>query len=641
MKHVSLGNWIDKGEVKLDLPRLLITRLLIQANSGSGKSWALRRLLEATAGLVQQLIIDPEGEFATLREKHDLVIISASGGDALAHPKTAALLAQRLLETQASAVLDISDLKANDRHSFVRLFLEALIEAPKALRHSVLVVLDEAQMFVPEKGQGESEASAAVIDVATRGRKRGLCLVAATQRISMLHKGVAAECKNRMIGGTSLDVDVKRAAFDLGLPPAEALKILRALEPGHFYAFGPAFHQLQPREFVTGEVHTSHPKVGHRQAAPPAPTQAILALLPKLADLPKEAEQQAKSIEELRRELTQTKRELTLAKKAQPTETITKPQLAAEFKRGITEGQTKGAEQATAQAQRQLATERKKLVAAIEDLMKFIVKINVKDFAEKAGADPEEVKKAVAAATETAMRVVERNVIERRKVLEKLQSDAGRLIAAAQKLLGDEPVTIAVEVKHNEPFTVKPSAPARTSEPRKPPANGSGDRGELQPVQARILDALAEAEQLSAESPDRSLVAILSGYTHIQSTGFVKALGALSSAGLIVYPPGGRVALTESGRGIACAPDRPTTAADLQQRIINLIGGAASKVLKPLIDANLEPMSRQDLATASGYGHVQSTGFVKTLGRLRTLGFIDYPDTGMVVAKPVLFLEGP
>lgn len=312
MKRVTLGQWVAGGDALLDVERLLLTRMLIQANSGNGKSFLLRKLFEVTAGLVQQLIIDPEGEFSTLREKHDLVIVAATGGDALAHPKTAALLALRLLETRASAVLDISELKSQERHAFVRLFLGALLEAPKSLRHPVLVALDEAQLFAPEKGQGESEASDTVIDLATRGRKRGLCLVAATQRISMFHKAVAAECKNRLIGGTSLDVDVKRAAFDLGLTPKEALPILRGYEPGHFSAFGPAFHQLEPSEFVVGPIETSHPKVGHRQAAPPAPTKAILALLPQLADLPKEAEQQAKSMEDLRRELAQTKRELTL-----------------------------------------------------------------------------------------------------------------------------------------------------------------------------------------------------------------------------------------------------------------------------------------------------------------------------------------
>jgi hypothetical protein len=55
----------------------------------------------------------------------------------------------------------------------VRLFLEALVNAPKKLWHPALVVVDEAHVFCPETG--EAESGDAVIDLATRGRKRGFC----------------------------------------------------------------------------------------------------------------------------------------------------------------------------------------------------------------------------------------------------------------------------------------------------------------------------------------------------------------------------------------------------------------------------------------------------------------------------------
>ena len=48
----------------LDLPALIRSRLLVQANSGGGKSYLLRRLLEQTHGQVQQLVIDVEGELS-------------------------------------------------------------------------------------------------------------------------------------------------------------------------------------------------------------------------------------------------------------------------------------------------------------------------------------------------------------------------------------------------------------------------------------------------------------------------------------------------------------------------------------------------------------------------------------------------
>ena len=298
-----------------DLNTLIDTRLLVQANSGGGKSWVLRRLLEQTHGRVQHLVIDPEGEFASLRERFDYILAARHGGDTAADPRAARLLAERLLELGVSAILDIYELKAHERIRFVRQFLEALVDAPKKLWHPALVVVDEAHIYCPQ--QGEAESAAAVIDLATRGRKRGYCAVLATQRLAKLHKDAAAELNNKLIGRTGLDVDVKRAADELGFGK-ERWRDLRDLEAGHFFAFGPALSRSVVAMRI-GPVQTTHPKAGARLAftAPPA-TAKIKALLPKLADLPAEVEERQKTVEDLRRETAQLKRELTEARRAQP-----------------------------------------------------------------------------------------------------------------------------------------------------------------------------------------------------------------------------------------------------------------------------------------------------------------------------------
>lgn len=77
----------DAGDLLCDLDRLIGTRLLVQANSGAGKSWCLRRILEQTHGHVQHLVIDPEGEFPSLREKFDYVLAALR-----AHPCRWALI---------------------------------------------------------------------------------------------------------------------------------------------------------------------------------------------------------------------------------------------------------------------------------------------------------------------------------------------------------------------------------------------------------------------------------------------------------------------------------------------------------------------------------------------------------------------
>jgi DNA helicase HerA-like ATPase len=62
MSKIIIGTAGGKN-IGFDIPELLTTRLLVQANSGGGKSWLLRRMAEQLFGKVQTIIIDPEGEF--------------------------------------------------------------------------------------------------------------------------------------------------------------------------------------------------------------------------------------------------------------------------------------------------------------------------------------------------------------------------------------------------------------------------------------------------------------------------------------------------------------------------------------------------------------------------------------------------
>lgn len=598
MSDFILGDWLEGGRARMDLSRLLAARLLLQAGSGFGKSWALRRILEQTAGSVQQFILDPEGEFATLREKHDYVIAAVNGGDALAHPRTAGLLLRRLMETGVSAILDISELKKPERRRFVRLFVEELMQLPRAMWSPVLVVADEAHEFAPEKD--EAESLGALVDLATRGRKRGFALVAATQRIGKLSKDVAAELHNKLIGFTSLDIDVKRAAFELGLTPKDANEQLRELKPGDFYAFGPATSQTVRRLHI-GTVGTTHPEPGTKKfRAPPSPTDAIKAVLPKLADLPKEAEEEARTVDELRRELTSLRRQLAAKSSAQPA----------------------SAPKVDAAAARRAATTIKRLQSAIEDLMKFVVKINAAGFAKDAGVDPEGLEKAVKAAVDQAMRLVDANLAGRAKVLQDLQREGGRLIANVQKLLADQQVEINVDVKHQEPFAVAPTrAPVRVAISA---ASYSASSSGLPAAQQKILDKLAWLESKGiTPAPKETLAAVCD--VSPTSGGYFNNLGKLRSAGLIDYPQGGTVAFTDAGRTAANPPQ--DDGRDVHEHWLEVVSEPQRKILAALIDAHPDPLDKDALAELINVSPT-SGGYFNNLGRLRTLGAIDYPTPG-------------
>ncbi|TIU12584.1 MAG: ATP-binding protein, partial [Mesorhizobium sp.] len=74
---IEMGHTTAGAPAALDLEELLATRLLVQGNSGSGKSHLLRRLLEQSAPWVQQTIIDPEGDFVSLGDRFGHLVIDA------------------------------------------------------------------------------------------------------------------------------------------------------------------------------------------------------------------------------------------------------------------------------------------------------------------------------------------------------------------------------------------------------------------------------------------------------------------------------------------------------------------------------------------------------------------------------------
>ncbi|RHW17347.1 ATP-binding protein [Sphingomonas gilva] len=242
--------------VPIDVEELLATRLLVQGNSGSGKSHLLRRLLEGSAGLVQQVIVDPEGDFVTLAEPFGHVVIEASDYS----EREMGRFAQRIREHRASVVLSLEGLEAEAQMRCAAAFLSALFDAPREHWFPALVVVDEAQLFAPaaagEVADDVRRASlSAMTNLMCRGRKRGLAGIIATQRLAKLAKNVAAEASNFLMGRTFLDIDMARAADLLGMERRQAEQI-RDLQRGSFLALGPALSR-RPVAIRIGAVKTS------------------------------------------------------------------------------------------------------------------------------------------------------------------------------------------------------------------------------------------------------------------------------------------------------------------------------------------------------------------------------------------------
>ena len=280
---IDMGATTGAAPATLDLEELLATRLLVQGNSGSGKSHLLRRLLEQSAPWVQQCIIDPEGDFTTLSERYGHTVVDATRTEA-----ELTRIAARVRQYRVSVVLNLEGLDVEQQMRAAAAFLGGMFDADRDYWYPVLVVVDEAQLFAPAvAGEVSDEARklslGAMTNLMCRGRKRGLAGVIATQRLAKLAKNVAAEASNFLMGRTFLDIDMARAADLLGMEKRQAEQF-RDLARGHFVALGPAISR-RPLPVTIGAVETSarstSPKLTPLPEAPVDAADLIFAASPE------------------------------------------------------------------------------------------------------------------------------------------------------------------------------------------------------------------------------------------------------------------------------------------------------------------------------------------------------------------------
>ncbi len=593
MKKAHLGKLGTGGEFKMDIGRLLDTRLLLMASSGGGKSWTLRKIIEEIYGEVQVIVLDIEGEFGTLREKFDFVV-AGKGGDITTDPRYADTLARKALELRVDMICDLYELKHHERIRFVRLFLEAMINAPKELWHPVVVVLDEAHIFAPE--QGSAESLGAVIEMLSRGRKRGFCMIPATQRLSKLHKDVAAECRNKLIGLANLDVDRKRAADELGFHEKEKVLSLRDLNEGEFYAVGPAFGRGVQLATI-GQVKTHHPKSGAARLKihTPAPTAKIKAALAKLADVPAEAEQEAVTLQELKTENRRLASELrmrpTVGTVSAPTPAKpTEKQLKAWAEQGKEEG-------------RRFA---RKALKQVLDALK-----------EEGGALWGKATHQINAELNKPGPVLKPLSIDMRGVIfpsnSKLKIEGGFLEAKGTSYdranpHGFKPLPVA-GIVHGGPVSKIPS----------------GDFGKCERA---ILGVLAAAP---GRGFSRGKIAARSGYS-VSSGGFNNSIGALKTKGAVVGS-GDQLMLGPGIDPAQFAGEQPLSPQDWLPKL-----GKCEREIFEVVLANPEGMTREAIAAATKTGYSASSGgFNNSVGRLNTLGLTVRGPEGKVVFNREFF----
>ena len=578
------------------LDDLIQTRLLIQADSGGGKSHCIRYLLEQSYSAVPQTLIDIEGEFSTLRERFPYVLVSATPGegDLRADPATAGPLCRKVAENGASVIIDLYGLDEPEQQLFVANYAAELMSLPKDLWTPSLVVIDEAERVAPEQGAAVSKSM--VSSLVKRVRKRRLGVILAAQNLSDLSKKAARSLHNKIIGLASLDTDIKRSAAELGFDKDRARE-LSELEAGTFFAHGRAFPYRGVRLVRTGPVKTTHDPLSHRDTPPEAiqTPETLNKVLEDLATIeapadtgPGETAPRSPIDEDrLRREITNR----------------LEKHYEGELERRLRETLDQHIEEATSHLKRKISNLQGSLDEARRHAQDCLRSLEIPPTnAPVTHEDNSGAQEEVTAEPEPQP-----------------QQDDGDLWDTGP----DEIVGYAA----------------------------SGDahwRNDLSEAHSTILEQLEFLRSHKVRSLDRRNLALLSGRSP-RSSAYDDALAYLKKAGMIDYPEPGNVGITSRGRTIVTYvlndghnTDRfeaGRTLVQLQREWLAYLGPSRSSLLQPLLEEHPAAMSREELARRSGRSS-RSSAFDDALAQMRKIGLIEYPGRGQVRAAELLFPEG-
>ncbi len=561
----------------LSLPLGTVTETFaIIANRGAGKSSTARVLAEEIHGAGQPVIVlDPKGDWYGIRSSSTgrraglpFVILGGDHGDIPLAPESGGLVAETLVAARASAILDLSALSKTRARRFAQDFAEALY---KASREPVHVVIDEADVLVPQRASADTmRLLGAMEDLAKRGRHRGIGLTVASQRAQDVSKSVLDLMETlivlRVTGPKS-----RKAVMDWmddHTDDPEQMKTvlgsLKSLRTGQAWVYSPGWlrspvQQVQVRRITTLDTHAT-PEPGAPRPAPAATAAVDLdALGAQMAALREQA--QAEDPKALRAQVARLTRELEHAKDR-----------------------------------------------VVEPTVIEVVPAAVLDAAGQ-------VETAAAAVHATAATLLEQ--------VEELDRARAALTAASASAGAGQPVASMRPSRTTQqqpaPVVARPAASVREAPAPRGQTNGHdpglGEGLVLGKAHRAVLSVL------NTYGPrDVDVVAVLAGYS-AKGGGYRNALGALRTAGYI--DGRGQIDLTDLGREVAGDTDPLPTGAALREHWKHqpALGKAHGLILDALAQAHPGDLSVDELAEATGY-QAAGGGFRNALGRLRTLHLI-------------------
>lgn len=222
----------------------------VLAFKGYGKTYLGGKLVEElySAG-AQQLILDEVGNWHGLRTSADgqgpglsIPVLGGLRADLDLDAEQGERLAELLVETGGSAVIDTSLWRKGARRKFNTAFLETLYLQAKHKPRVRTLVCEEAQNIAPQMSKGDERMLGAAIDCVRLGRNVGLGTVLLTQRPASVSK----ECLNMadpLMVGRMLGTQERKAISEwvkhVGADVKAELSELHTLAKGEFFLWSP------------------------------------------------------------------------------------------------------------------------------------------------------------------------------------------------------------------------------------------------------------------------------------------------------------------------------------------------------------------------------------------------------------------
>lgn len=209
---------LTHDHLSLEVAKVLTGRGFITGKSGAGKSntagLICERLLDQNFPL---LIIDTDGEYYGLKEVYELLHLGADEEcDLQIGVEHAQKVTQLALEKNLPVILDASGyLELREVKKLIEETLHHLFNKEKKMKKPFLVLIEEIHEYLPELPSLD-ECGKMIVQVAKRGRKRGLGLIGLSQRPADVKKDFITQCNWRVWHRLDWETDLKVVRRVLG-----------------------------------------------------------------------------------------------------------------------------------------------------------------------------------------------------------------------------------------------------------------------------------------------------------------------------------------------------------------------------------------------------------------------------------------